>query len=106
MWMVAKIKKKESHIFMKKLVKEFDSGIKFYNPKIQYEKYIKNKIKKIEKPILENYVFCYHAILDQSKVMSKARFFKGLEYFLQGNFQDQNEIIRFINHCKSYENKE
>ena len=30
MWMVAKIKKKESHIFMKKLVKEFDSGIKFY----------------------------------------------------------------------------
>ena len=106
MWVVAKIKKNESNIFMGELIKEFDSEIKFYNPKIQYQKYIKNKIKKIEKSILENYIFCYHATLDQRKVMRKARFFKGLDYFLQGNFQDQNEIIRFIDHCKSYENKD
>ena len=42
MWMVAKIKKKELHIFKEELIKKFDSEIKFYNPKIQYQKYFKN----------------------------------------------------------------
>ena len=103
--MVAKIKKRELHLFKKELIKKFGPKTKFYNPKIQYQKYIKNKIKKIEKSILENYIFCYHKTLDQNKVMSKARFLKGLEYFLQGNYQNQDEIIKFINYCKSFENK-
>ena len=105
MWLVAKIKKKELSLFKRELTKKFGPGIKFYNPKIQYQKYIKNKIKKIEKFILENYVFCYHEKLDESKVMSKIRFLKGLEYFLHGHYQDQEEIIKFINHCKMFENK-
>ena len=105
MWIVAKTKKKELHIFKKELIKKFGSQIKFYNPKIQYQKYINNKIKRVDKFILENYIFCYHEKFGPVKAMGKVKFLKGLEYFLQGYYQNQNEIIKFINHCRSFENK-
>ena len=105
MWVVAKIKKKELNLFKTELIKKFGAEIKFYNPKIQYEKYIRNKAKKFDKFILESYIFCYHKKLNQSQIISKLKFAKGLEYFLNGNRENQNEIINFINYCKSFENK-
>ena len=60
MWIVAKVKRKEFNIFKQKLVEKFGKDTQFYHPKLQYQRYIKNKIKKFEKFILENYVFCYH----------------------------------------------
>ena len=104
MWLVAKIKKREFHLFKKELTEKFGSGIKFYNPKVQHQKYIKNKIKKIESFILENYIFCYHEKFGQVKVMGKVKFLKGLEYFLNGHYQNQNEMVEFINYCKCSEN--
>jgi hypothetical protein len=105
MWMVAKIKKRELHIFKKELVKKLGLEIKFYNPKIQYNQYINNKVKKIEKFILENYIFCYHETFNQAKVISKVRFLKGLEYFLEGHHENQSEITKFISYCKSFEDR-
>jgi len=105
MWIVAKIKKKELNLFKKELINQFGLEIKFYNPKIEYRKHIKNKTRKFEKFILENYIFCYHEKLNQPKVTSKLRFLKGLEYFLEGYLENQDEIIKFINYCKSFENK-
>jgi len=106
MWVVAKIKKKELSLFKEKLVEKLGKEIKFYSPKIQYQKYFKNKIKKFEKFILENYIFCYHERFNETKTINEIKFSKGLEYFLEGNIQNQKEIIKFINHCKSFENKE
>ena len=77
-----------------------------YQPKIKLQRLIKNKIKFLERNLLEDYIFCYHEKLDQTKVIGKVRFLKGLEYFLSGYKQSQNEIIKFINNCKSFENKE
>jgi len=105
MWLVAKKKKKKLQLFMNELNKKFNSDVVFYNPKIQYEKFIKNKTKKFEKFILENYIFCYHKKFKDNKILNKIKFLKGLEYFLQGHYQNQNEIIKFINHCKVFENK-
>ena len=48
MWVVAKIKKRELDLFKKELIEKFGTEIKFYSPKIQYQKYFQNKIKKIE----------------------------------------------------------
>ena len=106
MWVVAKVKKKELHTFKKELSEKLGIEVKYYNPKIIHHKYFKNKIKKIEKLVLENYVFCFHEKFKQNECLNKCRFFKGLEYFLQGHFQNQNEIVNFINYCKSYENKD
>ena len=60
MWIVAKIKKKELNIFKKKLIDKFGKEVKFYYPIIQYYQQSRNKIKKIEKFVLENYIFCNH----------------------------------------------
>ena len=60
MWIVAKIKSKEINIFQEKLKKKFRGEINFYTPKITYNRYFNNKVKKFDKRILENYVFCFH----------------------------------------------
>ena len=105
MWIVAKVKRKELNIFKQKLIEEFGKDTQFYYPKLQYQKFIKNKIKKFEKLILENYVFCYHKKFNSSDYINSVRFLKGLEYFLEGHIQNQNEMIKFINFCKSCENE-
>ena len=106
MWTVAKIKKKELKVFKEKLVEKFGANTEFYCPKIEHHKYFKNKLQKFEKLILENYVFCYHKKFCEINAIDQVKFLKGLDYFLQGYKQNQKEIVKFINHCKSFENKD
>jgi hypothetical protein len=37
--------------------------------------------------------------------VSEVKFSKGLKYFLEGYIQNQNNIIKFIECCKSFENE-
>tara|TARA_B100001123_G_C14913171_1_gene868645 strand:- start:56 stop:556 length:501 start_codon:yes stop_codon:yes gene_type:complete len=106
MWIVAKIKKKEISTFKQKLVEKFGRETKFYYPKIKYNKFIKNKVKEFEKHILENYIFCYNKRFVNPSFVSESRFLKGLEYFLTGYSQNQKEIVKFIDYCKSFETKD
>jgi len=106
MWAVAKIKQKELHIFKRKMVEKFGMEVKFYYPKVQHEKFFKNKIKMFEKFIFENYIFCFHKRFGTKNVINEAKFLNGLDYFLNGYTHSQKEITKFINHCKSFENKD
>ena len=106
MWIVAKIRNKELNTFKNNLINKLGKEIKFYYPKIEYQKFIKNKLRKFEKILLENYIFCYHAKFNKANSLNEIRFIKGLEYFLSGHNQNQKEIIQFINHCKVFENEE
>ena len=47
MWVVAKVKIKNLHTFKKDLVEKTDNNIKFYHPKIEYDRYEGNNIKKL-----------------------------------------------------------
>ena len=105
MWVIAKIKSSEKTIFKKELKKKIDNNIIFYDPKIKLDKLIKNKIHKYSKSLLENYIFCYHEKFKKSNYTSEIRFLRGLEYFLEGYIQNQNQILKFIEYCKSYENE-
>ena len=105
MWIVAKIKIKNLNTFKKDITQKIGNDIKFYHPKVEYHQYFGDKVKRFEKLILENYIFCYHKKFKDNKILNKIKFLKGLEYFLQGHYQNQNEIIKFINHCKVFENK-
>ena len=60
MWVVAKIKIKNLNTFKKDLSGKIGNDIKFYHPKFEYHRNFGNKVKKFEKFILENYIFCYH----------------------------------------------
>jgi len=106
MWIVAKIKSRELEVFKDNLIKKFGKETKFYYPKIEYHRYLKNKLKKFVKLMLGNYIFCYHERFCKFSSINDIRFLKGLEYLLNGHYQSQNEIIRFINHCKVFENAE
>ena len=103
MWIVAKIKKKEIKTFKEDSIKEAGKDIQFYCPKIEYHQYFRDKVKRLEKLALENYIFCYHKNFKDSLFINKLKFIKGLEYFLNGHYQDQNEIIKFIKYCKCSE---
>ena len=105
MWVVAKIKIKNLNTFKKDLIKKVGSDVKFYHPKIEYDKYFGNKVKKFEKFILENYIFCYHEKFKISNFVSQIKFLKGLVYFLDGYNKNQKNIIKFIDCCKNFENE-
>ena len=105
MWVVAKIKMKNLNVFKKDLVKKVGNDIEFYQPKIEYHRYFGDKIKRFEKLILENYIFCYHKRFQKSSFVNQVKFLKGLEYFLHGYNLNQNNIIKFIKYCKSFENE-
>ena len=107
MWTVAKIKIKNLNTFKKDLSEKIGNDIKFYHPKIEYYKYFGNKVKRFEKLILENYILCYHEKFKKTSFVNELKFLKGLEYFLKGYNQNQNQnnIIKFIEYCKTFENE-
>jgi len=105
MWVVAKVKTKNLNIFKKNLIEKLGKDTKFYHPKIEYHKYFGDKVKRFEKYILENYVFCYHEKFKKSSSVNEVKFLKGLEYFLEGYNQGQSSIINFIKYCKTFENE-
>ena len=104
MWVVAKIKIKNLNTFKDNIAKKVGHDVKFYHPKFEYHKYLGNKVKKFEKFILENYIFCYHEKFKKSNYINEVKFLKGLEYFLEGYNQNQSQILKFIEYCKSFEN--
>ena len=104
MWVVAKIKIKNLNTFKSNIAEKVGDDIKFYQPKLEYHKYFGNEFKKFEKFILENYIFCYHEKFKKYNYINEVRFLKGLEYFLEGYNQNQNQILKFIEYCKLFEN--
>ena len=106
MWTVIKYKKKEYSSLTSDLKKKIDSQVIFYNPKIKYLKKIKNQNRVFENFILGGYTFCFYEKFKDEKFLSQLKFTRGLEYFLEGHIQNQNQIIDFIKFCKKNEDKE
>jgi len=106
MWVAFRYNHQEYDLLKENLKQKIGDGIKFYNPKIKYSKVIKNKQKKCEKHILENYAFCYFEQFKEKNFLSKISNIKGLNYFLHGHIQQQKEIVQFINFCMSNENED
>ena len=105
MWLVAKYNKNNLNILRKNLKDKLDENIKFYNPKIHYQKIIKNKIRSYEKNILVNYVLCYHDNFKKKSFLNYLSSTKGLDYFLPNFETNQKNLIDFINNCKNNEDE-
>ena len=104
MWVVAKIKIKNLNTFKKNIAEKVGDDVKLYQPKFEYYKNLGGKVKRFEKFILENYIFCYHEKFEKNNYVNEIRFLKGLEYFLEGYSQNQNQILKFVEYCKLFEN--
>ena len=103
MWVLAKYKINELETMKNCLKKSLDESIVFYNPKIKYQKYVKNNLHTYEKFILEGYIICKHTKFEDCKTLAKLKSTKGLQYFLNGHFKNQIEIHEFIKKCKTHE---
>ena len=103
MWAVFKLKKNEYTIFCQNLRKYLQENIEIYTPKINTR--AKNSNKYITKLIMNNYVFIYHNKFSDKIFINSLQNLKGLEYILSGCEYNQNEIEKFINHCKKFEDK-
>ena len=103
MWIVAKVKNNEAKIFQKEIEKKIEK-IEFYKPSILFERYQQNKVKKIIRPLLQNYIFCFHEKFFDKNNLNNLKSTKGLEIFLTGYYSEQKEIVKFINFCRKFEN--
>ena len=103
MWLVAKYKTKEFHTFKDNLTKVLGEKPIFFIPKVQYQKYYKNKFRTFDKYILENYLLCYHPKFESIDFVNKIKYIKGLKYFLKNYHNNQKEIGEFISHCKKHQ---
>jgi len=106
MWIVAKIKSRHSVIFQKDFIQKSKGKIVFYEPKIVYPEFKSKKNVKKYKSLLENYIFCFNEDFKNENFCNKFRFIKGLQFFLSGHLHSQNEILNFINFCKSFEDQD
>ena len=105
MWIVAKINKKESNFFKFEIKEKCGKELVLYQPILECEKFMKNKIKKYNKTLLEDYFFCHSLKFQQQSFLRGLNNIKGLQYFLSGHLNNQKEIIKFISNCKKHENK-
>ena len=105
MWIIAKYKPKEFEFLKESFFKILGEMPEFYNPKIKYERYIKNKLKVFEKNILDNYVICKHEKFNDRTLINVLKNSRGLSYFLNGCEFNQKELYNFIKFCKFHEDK-
>lgn len=105
MWTVAMINHLETETFKSQLKKQLGLDIQFYNPQICIKKINKQKLTNKSRPILNNYIFCYHQKFGDESIVNQITNVKGLNYFLKSYKFNQKEIETFINNCKSFEDK-
>ena len=106
MWTIIKFDKKNLESLKKDLKEKLGKDFTIYSPKLSIKKYKNNKLINKEFNLLGNYLFCFHKNFEDQKTINKLKFVKGLKYFLSGFIQSQEEIKKFIQKCKNYENNE
>jgi|TARA_Y100000294_G_C8411956_1_gene279149 hypothetical protein len=95
MWIVVSIKNIE--LFKSEIKKKF-TDINFYYPKAKSQK----KNKSIN--LLGNYLFCYSKLFKDSDFLKfHLKYLRGLKKFLIPGEKFQDQIINFIQYCKSHE---
>jgi len=101
MWIISKFKSREYSTLNCNLQKHLNKEAKIYSPKIRIK--LKNSKKYLTKFVLGNYLFIYHRNFSNKKFINLIKNLKGLEYILTGFQYNQDDIEKFINHCKEFE---
>ena len=105
MWIIAKCKNNEQNLFEKNINQKMLEKVKIFNPKIKLNFFQKNKLIIKTKPLLNNYLFCYHKKFSDPKILRRISNTKGLMYLLNGSNLYQSEIENFIKYCKFNEDE-
>ena len=105
MWTILNINIKKIVFFEQELLKKLGSNYQIYYPKIKIKFFKNKKLSSKIIPLLGNYIFCFHKQFKSKNFIQSIKYVKGLNYVLSDYKLDQNEIEKFINSCKSNEDK-
>lgn len=105
MWLVIKFKKNNLGLLQAEIKKIMGKNIEFYLPKMQFEKIINRKIKKVVKILTYDYLFCKIEKFNSADSLQKLKFCKGVKHILESFNYSQDEIETFILRCKKHEDK-
>ena len=105
MWTVLKIDKKKLSLLKNDFTNKLGKDVKFYIPKLQLKKFLKQKIYIREISLLGDYLLCFHKDFSKRPVLTSLKYCKGLKYFLTDFLNSQNDIEKFINKCKENEDE-
>jgi len=100
MWVVLKYNKNEFSFLQQDLNKVLGEKPKIFIPKFRYQKLVRNKLKFLEKNILNDYLICYHEKFENLSILAILKNLRGLKYFLPNSYSNQKEIKNFINYCE------
>jgi len=103
MWIVIKFNKKEINLLKKDLKSKLGEEVKFFLPKIKFQKLKNNRLFNEENFLLGNYLICFHPSFENVSLLNNLKYCKGLSYFLRDFCNSQKEIIAFINKCKNHQ---
>lgn len=106
MWIILKYDKKNFNNLKNELIKKTDSNLKIYFPKILLNKINRGKNFKKEINIMGDYIFCFHQKFNEKKFILTVKYLIGIKYILDGYFESQREICKFIESFKKLENNE
>ena len=105
MWTVIKFDPKKLELMKGDIVNKLKGNTEYYIPKIQIQYYSKNKLISKQVNLLGDYMFCYNSSLSENNKINMIKFSRGLKYVLSGYSLLQKDIVKFIDLCKNYENK-
>lgn len=104
MWTIIKFEKNKINSLLSDLQIKFGKDCKIYRPKIFQEKFKKNRLIKREHDLLGDYLFCFDKTFSNENSIKRLNYTRGVKYYLKGFKSSQNEILHFIEYCKSKEN--
>lgn len=103
MWIVLKYKSNELQNLKYDFKNKLGEMPIFFQPKVKYQKYSKNKYISFDNFILGNYLLCYHKKFKQNSMLDNLKFSKGLKYFLVNSIYNQKDLSHFVKVCRSNE---
>jgi len=104
MWTIIKFDKKNFDFLKKDFNRKLGGEITIYSPKLFIERYKNNKLITKELDLLGDYLFCFHDKFKNPNTINSLKFTRGLKCFLNGSYESQEEIKKFIKKCKDCEN--
>ena len=104
MWIIIKHKKKELNFLKNDISNKLGKDVKFYTPMLRLKFFNRKKIMNYKRPLLGDYIFCFHPNFEKINFQNIITYSRGLKYILKDYLTEQKEINSFIERCEKFEN--
>lgn len=104
MWTVLKFDQKNIELMKKDISKKINGMTEYYSPKMLIQYYSKNKLISKEINLLGDYLFCFNQNFKNKNCRDAIKYSRGMKYILEGQGFLGNDIRKFIETCKNFEN--